>query len=108
SSSMLMGCTLPAFVPPPSPPGGGVNGNCGFCSSAMFFSHSNLTIFTHTTSTSGRLRGPAEMSAKYLHLHEVMCQRITGNYSTEACPVELTWKLVRNRQSRSVSKLVIG
>jgi hypothetical protein len=73
---------FPAFVPPPSPPGGGVNGNCGFCSSAMFFSHSKSNDFQHTTSASGRLRGTAEMSAKYLHLQEVMCQRNTGNYIT--------------------------
>jgi hypothetical protein len=69
-------------VPPPSPPGGGVNGSCGFCSSAMFFSHSKSNDFQHTTSASGRLRGPAEMSAKCLHLQEVMYKRITGNYNT--------------------------
>src|SRR5689334_1366301 len=90
---MLIGCMLPPWPVGPSPPGGGVRGSCGFCSSAMFFSQSRLTIFAHTTSASGRLRGPAEMSAKYVHLQEVMCQRITGNYSTEGCGVELTESL---------------
>src|SRR4029077_14327643 len=82
SSSMLTGCTLPAPGPPPSPPGGGVNGNCGFCSSAMFFSHSERRFLGHTASNSSRPRGRAEMFAKCLHLQEVMSQKITGDYIT--------------------------
>src|SRR5579864_3659619 len=104
---MLIGCMLPPVPPGPSPPGGGVNGNCGFCSSAMFFSHSDLTIFAHTTSASGRLRGPAEMSAKYMHLQEVMCQRITGNYSIEPCCVEHAESARGTGNNRRISKLVI-
>src|SRR5260221_8265348 len=82
---MLIGCTLPApGVPgPPSPPGGGVNGSCGFCSSAMFFSHLKRRFLRHTASNSSRPRGRAEMFAKCLHLQEVMCQKITENYSTK-------------------------
>src|SRR6266853_3118 len=90
---MLMGCMFPPVPPGPSPPGGGVNGSCGFCSSAMFFSHSGWANSAHTASNSGTPRSHAEMCAKYVHLLEVMCQRITGNYSTETCCVELTGKL---------------
>src|SRR5438309_9351856 len=49
---MLIGCMFPALVPPPSPPGGGVSGNCGFCSSAMFFSHSGRANSTHAATNS--------------------------------------------------------
>src|SRR5579864_61324 len=73
---------LAAPGPPSSPPGGGVRGSCGFCSSAMFFSQSKRRFLRRTTGNfSGRLV-PAEMSAKCLHLQEVMCQRITENYIT--------------------------
>src|ERR1051325_3372802 len=97
---MLMGCTLPPGPPGPSPPGGGVSGNCGFCSSAMFFSHSGWADFMCIVSSSGTFCDHAEMCAKWLHLQEVMRKRNTGNYSTEPSGVELARNLLGGAESR--------
>lgn len=51
----------------------------------MFYLSFLRAIFRHTASDSGRPRGFAEMSAKCLHLQEVMRQRNTGNYITQSC-----------------------
>src|ERR1700733_5486408 len=81
---MLIGCTLPVLGPlGPSPPGGGVKGSSGFCSSAMFFSQSKEQFSDTRQAIPPDHLGPVEMSAKCLHLQEVMCQKSTENYNIQ-------------------------
>jgi hypothetical protein len=49
----------------------------------MFFSQSKTREFHTLQALPADRSGPAEMSAKCLHLQEVMSKRITEDYSTE-------------------------